>query len=248
MPVLVGIPACSKIVGSEPAFSTPTRYVSALIGVTGAMPVLLPPVGKAMTEVLDRLDGLLVNGSRSNVHPTEYGVDQSQTPEMHDPARDGTTLPLIRAALERGMPLLCICRGIQELNVALGGTLHQQVHTLPGRADHRSGGPGELDYLFRMQHRVHVSGHLAQIVGASEITVNSLHEQAIDRLAEGLAVEAVADDGTIEGVRVLGATRFAFGVQYHPEWHWRTDAPSIALFRAFGAACEAYGSGLKQAA
>jgi putative glutamine amidotransferase len=248
MTLLVGIPACSKTVGIEPAFSTPERYVSALMGVTGAVPVLLPPVGSAMIAALDRLDGVLINGSRSNVHPALYGTIESLTPDKHDAARDDTTIPLIRAALDRGVPMLCICRGIQELNVALGGTLHQQVHTLPGRDDHRSGGPGELDHLFRLKHRVRVSGQLAQIVGASEITVNSLHEQAIDRVADGLAVEAVADDGTIEGVRALGARSFAFGVQYHPEWHWRTDAPSIALFRAFGAACATYATGLEKAA
>jgi putative glutamine amidotransferase len=247
MKLLVGIPACSKIVGGEPAFSTAARYVDALIGTTAAIPVLLPPIGAGMLDVLDRLDGLLVNGSPSNVHPSAYGADVSLTPDMHDPARDGTTLPLIRAALERGIPMLCICRGIQELNVALGGTLHQQVHDIEGRLDHRSG-TGTLDHEFRMQHKIRLSGQLARIVGETEIMVNSLHEQAIDRVADGLAVEAVAEDGTIEGVRVVGSKTFAFGVQYHPEWHFRTDAPSRALFEAFGAAVRSHASCLKRAA
>jgi putative glutamine amidotransferase len=247
MTLLVGIPACSKIVGREPAYATPTRYLRALMHITQATPVLLPPVGDAMLHALDRLDGLLVNGSPSNVHPSRYGSDQSLTPDSHDPARDDTTLPLIRAALDRGMPLFCICRGIQELNVALGGTLHQRVHAVEGRADHRAG-EGTIDQLFRLKHSVRVSGQLARIVGATEITVNSLHEQALDRVADGLAVEAVAEDGTIEAVRVIGARTFAFGVQYHPEWHYRDDAPSIALFRAFGDACAAYSAGLQKAA
>jgi putative glutamine amidotransferase len=247
MTLLVGIPACTKIVGKEPAFATPTRYITALMGVTGAVPVLLPPVGAAMLAALDRLDGVLINGSPSNVHPTQYGETKTLTPGKHDPARDDTTLPLIRTAIERGVPMLCICRGIQELNVALGGSLHQQVHDVGGREDHRSGG-GTAEQMFRLKHRVKATGQLARIVGSDEYMVNSLHEQAIDRVADGLAVEAVAEDGTIEGVRVAGASAFAFGVQYHPEWHWQTDAPSIALFRAFGTACAAYASGLRKAA
>lgn len=247
MTLLIGIPACTKTIGDEPQFSTPARYINALMGLSDAVPVLLPPMGDAMLAVLDRLDGVLVNGSPSNVHPSRYGDDVSLTPNAHDPARDDTTLPLIRAAVHRGVPILCICRGIQELNVAYGGSLHQQVHDVDGRRDHRSGG-GEIDHQFRMKHTVAVSGQLAKIVGTHEITVNSLHEQAIDRVGEGLVVEAVAEDGTVEAVRVANAKGFALGVQYHPEWHWRTDAPSIALFHAFTEACRAYATGMKKAA
>jgi len=239
MTLIIGVPACSKLIGGEPQHATPARYGAALMGAAGAIPVLLPPLGEAMLAVLDRLDGLLLSGSPSNVHPERYGTSPSLTPDKHDPFRDGTTLPLVRAAIARGMPVLAICRGIQELNVAMGGTLHQQVHALDGRADHRSGGGG-LDHMFRMKHQVRVSGHLARILGADAIMVNSLHEQAIDRPAEGLVVEAVAEDGTIEAVRVRDATAFAFGVQFHPEWHHATDAPSRAIFAAFGDACRAY--------
>lgn len=239
LPLIIGVPACSKVINGEPQHATPTRYGAALMGAAGAIPVLLPPLGEAMLAVLDRLDGLLLSGSSSNVHPELYGTDTSVTPGKHDQFRDGTTLPLVRAAIARGMPVLAICRGIQELNVAMGGTLHQQVHGVDGRADHRAGG-GELDHQFRMKHHVHVSGQLAQIIGDAAIMVNSLHEQAIDRPAEGLVVEAVAEDGTIEAVRVRDATAFAFGVQFHPEWHFATDAPSRAIFAAFGDACRAY--------
>jgi putative glutamine amidotransferase len=245
MTLIVGIPACSRQLGGEPQFATPARYIKALMGVTGALPVLLPPVGEAMLAMLDRLDGLILSGSPSNVHPTRYGMTESLTPESHDPARDATTLPLARAALARGMPLLAICRGIQELNVALGGTLHQQVHTLEGRIDHRDERDDDNEVNFRLRQTIAVSGQLARIVGAERIVVNSLHEQAIDRLGEGLSVEAAAEDGTVEAVRVTSAGglqpgAFAMGVQFHPEWHFATDAPSRAIFAAFGEACAAY--------
>ena len=239
MSIIVGIPACSKFVSDEPQHSTPTRYGSALMGAAGASPILLPPVGEAMLGVLDRLDGLLLSGSPSNVEPSLYGTDASLTPGKHDPNRDGTTLPLAREALRRGMPLLAICRGIQELNVAMGGSLHQQVHLIDGRADHRAGS-GELDHLFRLKHTVRLSGHLALVIGAEQVMVNSLHEQALDRIADGLEVEAVAEDGTVEAVRVRDAKAFAYGVQFHPEWHWATDPASRAIFEAFGAACRRY--------
>ena len=242
MSLVIGVPACSKLVGGEPQFATPARYIAALLGASGAIPVLLPPVGEAMLPVLDRLDGLLLSGSPSNVHPDLYGADKSLTPGKHDPARDGTTLPLLRAALARAMPVLAICRGIQELNVALGGTLHQQVHDVAGRADHRAG-TGKLDHLFRLKHEVRVSGQLARVLGCEAMMVNSLHEQAIDRPADALVVEAVAEDGTIEAVRVRDAKAFAFGVQFHPEWHFATDAPSRTIFEAFRDACIAYRDG-----
>lgn len=239
MTLIVGVPACSKLINGEPQHSTPTRYGNALIGAAGAIPLLLPPIGEEMLHVLDRLDGLLLSGSPSNVHPELYGVSQSLTPDQHDRFRDGTTLPLAREALRRGMPVLAICRGIQELNVAMGGTLHQQVHRVDGRHDHRSG-DGTLDHMFRLKHTVRVTGELARIVGAETVMVNSLHEQAIDRVADGLDVEAVAEDGTVEAVRVREAKAFAFGVQFHPEWHWASDGASRAIFEAFGDACRRY--------
>jgi putative glutamine amidotransferase len=245
-PVIVGIAACSKMINGEPQHSTPTRYGNALIGAAGGIPVLLPPFGEAMLSVLDRLDGVILSGSPSNVHPELYGVGESLTPGKHDKLRDATTLPLAHEALRRGMPLLAICRGIQELNVAMGGTLHQQVHRVAGRDDHRAG-EGELDHLFRLKHRVRLSGQLAGIVGAESVMVNSLHEQAIDRVAAGLVVEAVAEDGTVEAVRVRDATGFAIGVQFHPEWLWASDAASRAIFQAFGEACRRYRDARDQA-
>ncbi len=247
MTMIVGIPACTKQIGELVQHATPARYGAALMAAAGAVPILLPPVGEGLLAVLDRIDGLLLSGSPSNVHPTIYGVCESATPDDHDPHRNSTTLPLARTAIARGMPVLAICRGIQELNVALGGTLHQQVHLLPGRADHRSD-PGTIDHKFRLKHRVLLTGELARMVGASDIMVNSLHGQAIDRPADGLVVEAVAEDGTIEGVRVASAPGWAFGVQFHPEWHHATDPASQAIFRAFGEACAAYAMQPRRAA
>jgi len=244
---IIGIPACNVEARGHPQHATPARYADAVWGGAGAVPVLIPPLGAVQIGVLDRLDGLLLPGSPSNVHPAQYDGGESETPEWHDLGRDSTTLPLVRAALERGLPVLAICRGLQELNVALGGSLFQQVHKQPGRMDHR-GGEGAAEHRYRHKHTVTLSGGLAKIVGRAEIPVNSLHGQAIDRLAPGLEVEGVAPDGTIEAVRVAGARGFALAVQWHPEWRYAEDAPSIAIFAAFGAACRAWSTRGRRAA
>lgn len=243
--ILIGIPACAREIGGRLQHLAPARYGAALMGGAGGIPVLIPPVGEAALAILDRLDGLLVPGSPSNVHPDRYGAPD-ETPDRHDLDRDGTTLPLIREALRRHMPLLAICRGIQEVNVALGGSLHQQVHGLPGRLDHR-GGSDIPAQAYAPKHDVALSGGLAMLMGRERITVNSVHEQAIDRLGDTLVAEAVAPDGTIEAVRVPGAG-FAMAVQWHPEWDYAADASSLALFRAFGDACRAYAGGIRRAA
>jgi putative glutamine amidotransferase len=255
--LVVGIPACAKLVDGQMRHDTPARYAAALYGGAGALPVMIPPMGEAMVDVLDRLDGLLVPGSPSNVHPDHYGGGASRTPDHHDLDRDATTLRLIPAAIERGMPVLAICRGIQELNVALGGTLHQTVHDEPGRHDHRANRTS-LEIAYGPSHLVTLSGSLALIVGSPKIMVNSLHGQAIDGLAPGLEAEAMAPDGTIEAVRgrgpLAGSTGrlpggtgrapvvapWVLGVQWHPEWRYADDSASVAIFRAFGSACAAY--------
>lgn len=245
MSLLIGIPACSRIINDTLMHVSPARYGAALLGGAGAVPVLIPPVGADALAILDRLDGLLLSGSPSNVHPDLYGA-ADETPEWHDPARDATTMLLIREALHRGLPLLAICRGIQEVNVALGGTLHQQVHAVPGRRDHR-GAPGTKAEEFGPSHDVTLSGGLSRMLGRETLLVNSVHGQAIDRPGAGLVVEAVAADGTIEAVRVPGAG-FAVAVQWHPEWEYAADASSLALFRAFGDACRTYAGGIRRAA
>ena len=239
-PNLIGIPACTKLISGYIQHATPARYGAALVTASGGIPVLIPPEGEAMLPLLDRVDGIMFNGSPSNVAPTCYGADFDATPHDHDSARDATTLPLIRAALARGIPILCICRGLQELNVALGGTLYQEVHKVPGRMDHRG---GEGEQRFALKHEVSLTGELARITGAPAIMVNSLHGQAIDKLAEGLVVEATAPDGTIEAVRVKDAPGWNIAVQWHPEWEVANFPDRKALFNAFGEACAAYREG-----
>ncbi|MBV9252207.1 MAG: gamma-glutamyl-gamma-aminobutyrate hydrolase family protein [Acetobacteraceae bacterium] len=247
MSLVVGIPACARLRSERMWHETPARYATAVYGGAGAVPIMIPPMGEAQLAVLNRLDGLLIPGSPSNVHPSHYAGGESLTPDFHDLERDATTLRLIPEAVARGIPLLAICRGIQELNVALGGTLHQKVHQLPNRMDHRPG-PGAIEERYAPRHLVSLSGSLARIVGARTILVNSLHGQAIDHLAPGLVVEAVAPDGTIEAVRLENAIGFVLGVQWHPEWEYANDSASLALFRAFGDACRAYQAGIREAA
>jgi putative glutamine amidotransferase len=244
---IIGIPACTRMIANHHQHATPARYGEALMQAADALPLLIPPEGEAMQAVLDRLDGILFNGSPSNVMPTRYGSTLDETPDAHDPDRDATTLPMLRAAIARGMPVFGICRGLQELNVALGGTLHQQVHHVAGRQDHR-GGVGTRAEQYAVRHKVTLSGSLANMCGGETIMVNSVHGQAIDRLAPGLLVEAVAPDGTIEGVRVEAASGFALAVQWHPEWDVLGAPDRQRLFAAFGAACATYRTGMRRAA
>jgi putative glutamine amidotransferase len=234
--MIVGIPACAKSRNDLPFHETPARYAQAVLYGTGALPVLVPPMGEAMLPLLDSLSGLLIPGSPSNVHPDHYDGGESETPDSHDLQRDRTTLPLIRAAIARGIPVLAICRGIQELNVALGGSLIQRVHATDGRADHRAG-PGTWEERYGPKHPIAVTGSLARMLGATSIQVNSLHGQAIDRLAPGLVVEATAPDGTIEAVAMPTAPGWLLGVQWHPEWAFDANPHSVAIFTAFGDAC-----------
>ena len=192
--------------------------------------------------ILDRVDGLLVSGSRTNVHPSLYGKPATDAEGPYDTARDATSLPLIERALERGIPLLAICRGIQELNVVLGGTLANEIQEQPGMWDHRKPDTPVLDVAYGIRQKVLVKegSCLASVIGAGEVQVNSLHRQAISEMAPRLAVEAVADDGTIEAVSVIGAKAFAVGVQWHPEYWVGSDQPSNNLFAAFGQAVRDY--------
>jgi putative glutamine amidotransferase len=205
----------------------------------GAVPLILPSLdGIDLDAVLARVDGVLLTGSRSNVHPDRYGVAPSTRHEPYDPARDATTMRLIPATLDAGIPLFAICRGFQELNVALGGSLIAEAQERPGSLDHRAPPDQPNDVRFGLAHDVHfeADSHLGALLKASCVRVNSVHRQVIDRLAPGLVVEARAPDGTIEAVRVADASNFAFGVQWHPEYWAATDKPSGTLFQSFGEA------------
>lgn len=241
---VVGVSACLKQGEHAPYHSVVDRYVEAVRVGAGALPLIVPALGElgAIDALLERLDGLLFTGSPSNVCPSLYGGPPPRPGNLADPRRDATTLPLMRRALATGVPLLAICRGIQELNVALGGSLHQHLHEVPGRADHRSdkSRPWAERYEPRHEVRIRPGGLLHRLLdGAETAIVNSLHGQGIDRLAPGLVVEAVAADGTIEAVSVAAAPAFALGVQWHPEWRAAEDPVSRPLFAAFGAAARA---------
>lgn len=240
---VVGLPCCTRIVGDHQTHWVGEKYILAVSEAADALPLLLPALSRqvAPAAAVRRLDGLLLTGSRSNVEPHHYDGEPSAEGTAHDPARDALTLPLIRAAIAAEMPVLAICRGIQELNVALGGTLHQRIHEVPGRLDHRA---PTGDVAMRYAHAAHTvrfapGGALEGLAGASELTVNSLHAQGIDRLADDLAVEATAPDGQIEAVRHKAAP-FVVGIQWHPEYRVMENAFGRALFAAFGAACRSF--------
>jgi len=234
---IIGVSADVFVIEGHRFHAAGEKYL-APIATMGALPRIIPSLGagESVEDLLQGLDGLLLTGAVSNVEPRHYqGGEESLCPP-YDPDRDATTLPLIRTAIARGLPLLAICRGHQELNVALGGSLHARVHEQPGRLDHRTppGDTHEVKYAPRHPVKLTKGGVLAGLAGDKEvIMVNSLHWQAIDRLADSLAIEAVAEDGTIEAVRVKGAESLALGVQWHPEWRFDQDPFSLALFDAF---------------
>jgi putative glutamine amidotransferase len=233
------------MLGPHPFHAAGEKYILAVSEGAKAIPFLIPVLETPVDlgHLLDRLDGILLTGSPSNVAPWRYAGPKPREGVPQDERRDATTLPLIKAAIGRGMPMLAICRGFQELNVAYGGTLFQHVEEVPGRMDHREDKTAPLDVQYAPAHDVHLAdrGLLRRLAGgASVIKVNSLHGQGIDRLADGLSVEATAPDGQIEGVSVKGAAGFAAGVQWHPEWKFWDDAFSTALFAAFGHAAGAY--------
>lgn len=220
--------------------ATPQPYLDAAISTAGVLPVLVPSLGDKydLDSLLERVNGVLVTGSASNVHPSLYGGDATEENGPYDHARDATTLPLIRRAIEKGVPLLAICRGIQELNVALGGTLAMEVHERDGAFDHRGDEEAAFDARFAIRQSVKITpgGCLEGLFDTSEIAVNSVHRQAASAVAPRLQVEAMADDGTVEAVSVKDAPGFALGVQWHPEYWAHNDNASARIFKAFGEA------------
>ena len=237
---LIGIPADRRLVGAHPFHMVGEKYARAVLDAAGAAPLLIPSLADELgfEELLERLDGLLFTGSPSNVEPHRYEGPPSAPGTLHDPARDATTLPLIRKAVAAGVPVFGICRGFQEMNVAFGGTLHQKLHEVPGHLDHRDDGTQPLEVQYGPAHDVTLEpgGMLSAFASGDRIRVNSLHSQGIDRLGPGLEVEARAPDGVIEAFRVRNAQRFALAVQWHPEWKVMSNPFSRALFAAFGEA------------
>ena len=238
---VVGVSCCRKVDGAFPTHSAGEKYITAITDAAGGLPFLIPALGARLDLdlVLDQLDGLFLTGSPSNVEPHHYAGGPEPENNKKDPERDATALALIRRAVGQGVPLFAVCRGIQELNVALGGSLHQELHRVEGRFDHRSDKTRTPVERYEARHPIRLTpgGYLARLLGAEHAAVNSLHGQGLDRLAPGLVVEAVAEDGTIEAVRVADAPAFALGVQWHPEFKPLTSRTSTLLFRAFGEAC-----------
>ncbi|MGH8193705.1 MAG: gamma-glutamyl-gamma-aminobutyrate hydrolase family protein [Woeseiaceae bacterium] len=238
---VIGVPADRRVLDPHPFHVVGEKYITAIRDAADALPFIIPALGPTVDvdEVLSNVDGLLLTGSPSNVEPHHYGGEPSAAGTLHDPHRDGTTLPLISKALQQGVPILALCRGFQEVNVALGGTLHQRVHEVPGYQNHKENPEDPLDKQYGPAHFVNLAegGQLRSLAGTGRVQVNSLHSQGIARLADGTTVEATADDGLIEAFRIDEARAFALAIQWHPEWRVTENEFSSAIFREFGDAC-----------
>jgi putative glutamine amidotransferase len=238
---LVGLSMDRRTLGLHPFHVLGEKYAAAVADAAGAIPVGLPSLGDALAtrELLGRLDGLLLTGSPSNIAPSRYGNEPSFAGNVLDPERDATTLPLVPLAIELDLPVLAICRGLQEVNVALGGTLHQQVHEVPGMHDHRESKDAPLDVQYAPVHALRLAedGWLARIAGATTVQVNSLHGQGIATLAPGLRAEAWAADGLVEAARLEREDRFLLAMQWHPEWKPAENPFYQGIFDCFAEAC-----------
>ena len=238
---LVLVPACNRMLGDHPFHMAGQKYIDA-VRLAGCLPVIVPPVSPdELDALLGLAHGVLLTGSQSNVHPRHFGESVHDETLPLDVLRDAWTLPLIPKALALGLPLFAICRGFQEVNVALGGSLHQAVQEQPGLADHRgAAGPPALNYAEAHSVQIHAGGLLAGLLGAAQIAVNSVHGQGIKTLAPGLRIEATAPDGIVEAFSADDVPGFSLGVQWHPEWQAAGNPVSMALFKAFGQACADY--------
>ena len=243
-PYLVAVPADVSEKDGLHFHTAGDKYLRALSDCAGVLPVIMPAMSDAfdLGQMLDRVDGILVTGATSNVHPPHYGEKPSSRHEPYDHHRDSLTLPLIRETLKRGMPLFCICRGFQELNVVYGGTLHTEVQDLPGRLDHRAPESDDLAVRYGPAHPIAIEpgSVLHKILKKSGTMVNTVHRQAIAKLGDGLDVMARAPDGTIEAVTVGDAEGFVLAVQWHPEFRAIENPDSVRLFEAFGNAVADY--------
>jgi putative glutamine amidotransferase len=237
---VIGIPADRRMIGPHPFHAVGEKYIAAVAQAAECLPLLIPVLETPLdvTEILTRVDGIFFTGSPSNVEPRRYAGPDSAPGTLHDPHRDATTLSLIPRAVASGVPVFGVCRGFQEMNVAMGGTLHQRLHEVAGLDNHREDKDEPLDVQYAPAHEVLLErgGLLATLAGTDRIQVNSLHGQGVDRLGPDLAVEARAPDGLVEAFRVRSAPAFALAVQWHPEWKVMSNDFSKALFAEFGRA------------
>ena len=219
------------------------KYIRPIVEIADCVPVLIPTSFgvQDIDQYLDLCDGVYLTGAATNIDPTLYGQDNLTPEKPQDKARDNFDIPLIKAALARGLPLFGVCRGMQEMNVALGGDMHQKLYTLPGAIEHRENGEVEtVDQQYAERHQIDIlpGTWFAKVLGKTRTGVNSLHGQAIKTLAPGIEVLAMAEDGVaIEAVHMPGQPALTFGVQWHPEWKASANPDSVAIYRAFGDAC-----------
>jgi len=228
------------MIGPHPFHAVGEKYIAAVAQAAGCLPLLIPVLETPLdvTEILALVDGIFFPGSPSNVEPARYEGPASVPGTLHDPHRDATTLSLIPRAVASAVPVFGVCRGFQEMNVAMGGTLHQRVHEIEGLDDHREIKEQPLEVQYGPAHEVVLEPDsvLRRLAGKERVSVNSLHWQGVDRLAPGLVVEARATDGLVEAFRVKSAPTFALAVQWHPEWQVMSNPFSMALFAEFGKA------------
>lgn len=237
---LIGIPASYRDNQGFRTHAVGQVNVDAVANVARAVPIVIPAIGERLdpVDLLASLDGIMLTGGATNVEPHHYDGPPSREGDTHDSRRDATSLPLIRAAVDLGVPVFAVCRGFQEFNVALGGSLYQHLQEVPGRFDHRRDRTKPIEKQMEPIHSIEIAAGtiLAEIAETANAMVNSLHGQGIDKPAPGMAVDAVATDGTIEALSITGARGFALGVQWHPEFQAAEDPLSRALFEAFGGA------------
>ncbi|MEL6913311.1 MAG: gamma-glutamyl-gamma-aminobutyrate hydrolase family protein [Pseudomonadota bacterium] len=246
----IGIIGNSYLINDEyPAFAAGTMNVEAVHEVCGCQPAIVPtdPAFLGADELAETYDGFVFTGGRANVHPSEYGEAETEAHGTFDRARDQVTLPLIRSLVARGQPMLAICRGFQEFNVAMGGSLYPEIRELPGRDNHRMPPDGTLEEKFALRHDVTLTpgGPFARLFGSEVVRTNTLHGQGIKALAPTLVIDGTAPDGTPEAIYVAGGAGFALGVQWHPEYRAAEDPVSRPLFEAFGDAARDWAAGIR---
>lgn len=241
---IVGIIGNTHIVGdSYVVQGVGMMNIDAIASVVNAVPIIIPalPTISSLDEVISICDGFVFSGARPNVHPKFYGEEATDAHGTFDLDRDDLTLPLIRKCVEDAVPILGICRGFQEFNVAFGGTLHPEIRDLPGRMNHRMPPDGTIEEKFELRHSVKLTsgGRFSKIFGTDEVVVNSLHGQGICQAGERVIIEGCASDNTPEAIHIKDADGFAVAVQWHPEWNAAQDKVSRPLFEAFGQALRA---------
>ena len=232
--------------GRQISHSTGLRYVNAVAKFANGIPILIPSYIKDedLGQLLKKLDGLVLTGGRANVEPHHFGGDPFPPDEPIDVGRDEIVLKLIPKCVNLGVPIFGICRGIQEMNVAYGGTLHYRVHLIPDKNDHRMprGDDVTVKEIFTLRHRIDFTknGFFSRLINKDSCMVNSLHGQAIDSLAQNLKIEALSDDGVIEAISIPEHPSFAVGVQWHAEYEPENNELNRCLFKEFGLACSEY--------